>query len=128
MPDWIPQGIFVNLITEFIIVVFGVLVAQRIRRWLDQRNFGGWRAIVHRGPNEVLVRRHVSAAKTKEILEEPAELSVFLKGLVAPYDMLHGDIITLGEPLLKIDHENRCFTVDLRYNPAERKPGVSAPL
>lgn len=111
-------SVIANLFTEFVVAVFGVLVAQRIARWWVERRFGGWHARIVCGETPVVTRR-ISAPKVKEILEEPAELSVFLKGLVSPYDMLHCDIIEQEEHpgLLTIDRAQKTFTVDLAHNP-----------
>ncbi len=98
MPAWpeLTSGVIINLVTEIIVVVVGVFVAQFIRRTWDEWRYGRWIAIVRRN-NEDLVRRKVSAGKAKEILGEPSDLSVFLKGLVSPYDTLHCDIIEVDK-------------------------------
>ena len=80
--DELSWSVVANLFTEFLVTVFGLLVAQRIARWWVEQRFGGWRARIVRGATPIVERR-ISAPKVKEILEEPAELSVFLKGLVA---------------------------------------------
>ncbi len=115
-------NVVANLLTEFLVAVFGLLVAQRIARWLVERRFGGWRARIVRGETPVVERR-VSAPKVREILEEPAELSVFLKGLVSPYDTLRCDILEQQKHpgLLTIDRAARTLTVDLAHNPAPPK-------
>jgi len=111
-------GVLINLFTEFLVAVVGVLVAQRIARWWVEKRFGGWCVHILNGDQEILKRR-VSAPKVKEILEEPAELSVFLKGLVSPYETLHCDIIEVAQNpgLLTIDRERKQFLVDLSRNP-----------
>jgi len=113
-------NVFANLFTEFLVAVFGLLVAQRIARWWVEQRFGGWQARIVRGETPVVERR-VSAPKVKEILEEPAELSVFLKGLVSPYDTLHCDILEQQKHpgLLTIDRTAKTFTVDLAHNPPQ---------
>ena len=58
------------------------------------------------------------------------ELSVFLKGLVSPYDTLHCDIIEVAKQpgLLLIDRKERRFVIDLDKNPSKSKVGVPATL
>lgn len=129
MPEWpeLTSGVIVNLVTEVIVVVIGVLVAQVLKRWWDEWRYGGWCVIVRRGGAEV-VKRAVSAGKAKEVLGEPAELSVFLKGLVSPYDTLHCDILEVDKQpgLLVIDRKARRFVVDLDKSPP--KPKNAAPV
>lgn len=131
MPEWpeLTSGVIINLITEVIVVVIGVLAAQVLKRWWDEWRYGRWCAIVRRGGAE-LVKRAVSAGKAKEVLGEPAELSVFLKGLVSPYDTLHCDILEMDQQpgLLVIDRKTRRFVVDLDKNPPKPKNGAPAVL
>jgi len=68
--------------------------------------------------------------KAKEILDEPADLSVFLKGVISPYALLNCDIIEEGERmgLLIRDNINRQFIVDLDKNPLRESLGKQAAL
>ncbi|MBC8446147.1 MAG: hypothetical protein H8D78_00205 [Chloroflexi bacterium] len=71
--------------------------------------------------------RKISAGKAREILEEPADLSVFLKGVVSPYAWVNCDIIEEGRKigLLQEDRQNRVFTIDLDKNcPDDRREGA----
>lgn len=121
MNDLIGSSIFtvlLNLISNFLIVVFGILFTQFVRRRWDERRYGGWHVII-KEKDQIKVSRAISVRKAKEILNEPADLSVFLKGIVSPYDSLNCDIIKEGESLglLIRDNVNRQFIVDLDKNP-----------
>ncbi len=124
MPAWseLVTGVVINLVTEIIVVVVGIFIAQFIRRIWDEWRYGRWIAIVRRN-NVDLVRRKVSAGKAKEILGESSDLSVFLKGLVSPYAQLHCDIIEVDKQpgLLLIDHDARQFVINLDKNPPKSK-------
>ena len=121
MNDLIGSSLFtvlLNLISNFMIVVFGILFTQFVRRRLDERRYGRWHVII-KEKDKIKVERAISVRKAKEILNEPADLSVFLKGIVSPYDSLNCDIIKEGESLglLIRDNVNRQFIVDLDKNP-----------
>ena len=131
MPAWteLTSGVIINLVTEIIVVVVGVFIAQFLRRIWDEWRYGRWYAIVRRNGDD-LVKRAVSAGKAKEVLAEAAELSVFLKGLVSPYDTLHCDIIEVAKQpgLLLIDRKERRFVIDLDKNPSKSKVGAPTVL
>lgn len=114
---WI-EPIAQNLLASFFGVVIGIAFAQSVQRWWDQHRYGRWRVVVlQQGVKKV--DRAISVGKAKEILQEPADLSVFLKGVVSPYGILNCDIINEGacRGLLIEDSVNRVFTVDLDKNP-----------
>jgi hypothetical protein len=117
-------AILQNLIASFLAVVFGIAFTQLVRcRW-DEYQYGRWHVIIKE--NEVIkVNRAISVRKAKEILDEPADLSVFLKGIVSPYALLNCDIIEEGEclGLLIKDGVNRQFIVDLDKNPPRKRSG-----
>lgn len=107
-----------TLLGELVVVIVGVLIANFIlARWQKYR-FGRWQVVVQKD-NQELVRREVSPRKAKEILEEPADLVVFLKGIVSPFDWINCDLFTEGQQvgLLRIDHEQRIYYIDLDKNP-----------
>ena len=125
MNDLIGSSIFtvlLNLISNFLIVVLGILFTQFVRRRLDERRYGRWLVII-KEKDQIKVKRAISVRKAKEILNEPADLSVFLKGIVSPYDTLHCDIIEEGERrgLLIRDNVNRQFILNLDRNPPPRE-------
>ena len=115
----ISRGVLTNLLSEFIVVVIGVLVAQFILARWDEWRYGGWQVVVmdRQGQEH---RRPISARKAKQLLDEPADLSVFLKGVVSAYSQVSVDLITEGRTLglLQEDRAARRFTVDLRRDPA----------
>ena len=120
--------VFTTLLQEIVVVTAGVLFARLILQGLDQWRYGRWQVILQRG-SDLVLQRHISAPKVKEMLSEPSELDDFLKGVVSPYDWIHCDIIEEGEKsgLLKIDRQARRFIIDLDKNPpdpraASRKP------
>jgi hypothetical protein len=119
--------ILLNLISNFLIVVLGILFTQFVRRRSDKRRYGGWHVII-KEKGEIKVDRAISVRKAKEILDEPTDLSVFLKGIVSPYAKLNCDIIVEGEclGLLIKDNVNRQFIVDLDKNPLPPQEGSGA--
>ena len=109
---------FETLLAEFIVVVVGVLFAFFIQnRWVKWR-YGGWKVIVQDDKEQFLVRE-ISPTKAKQILDEPAELSVFIKGVISPYGFLNCDLLTRGKDvgLFIQDDQNRCFYINLDKNP-----------
>ena len=122
-------AILQNLIASFLAVVFGIAFTQFIRRRWDKRRYGGWYVIVKK-KEEIKVNRAISVRKAQEILDEPADLSVFLKGVVSPYALLNCDIIEEGacRGLLIKDSVKRQFTVDLDKNPSREASGTQMAL
>ncbi len=120
--DQLPAGILTNLLSEFIIVVLGVLFAQFILNRWKERHYGRWQVVVvdRSGAEHI---RPISPRKAKQILDEPADLSVFLKGVISAYGQVTVDLITEGRSLglLQEDRAARRFTVDLR----KQDPGQS---
>ena len=107
-----------SLLARFLVVVAGVVFAQFVQvRW-ERWRFGRWVVVVKRGGEELL-NRAISPHKAKEILEEPAELSVFLKGVLSPYAWIGCDLVGKGRELglLVEDRAARRFVIDLDRNP-----------
>ena len=123
--DFITQ----TLVAEFIVVVAGVLFAHFIQGWWEKRRFGNWKVILMRDGNPVL-QRAISPRKARELSEEPAELSVFLKGIASPYAWITCDLIEEGKKigLLAEDRSLRQYVIDLDKNPpapgGERREGI----
>ena len=117
-----------GVLTNFISTILGVLAAYVIRDHINQRRFGRWRARVVRGDQEI-GSRGISAHKAEELLEEEAELSVFLKGFAGVYEWINCDLVTDGKKngMLTIDPDNRVYTIDLAKNPPPKgdEPGGS---
>lgn len=118
-----------NLISSFLAVVLGIAFTQFVRNRLDERRYGRWHVIIKKN-GEIKVNRAISVRKAKEILDEPADLSVFLKGVVSPYALLNCDIIGDGERLglLIQDSIHRQFIIDLDKNPPGERRGIQATL
>ena len=118
-----------NLIASFLAVVFGIAFTQFVLRRWDEHRYGRWHVIIKK-KEEIKVNRAISVRKAKEILDEPADLSVFLKGVISPYALLNCDIIEEGERLglLIRDNINRQFIVDLDKNPLRESLGKQAAL
>jgi hypothetical protein len=118
-----------NLIASFLAVVLGIAFTQFIGRRWEEHRYGRWHVVIKK-KEEIKVNRAISVRKAKEILDEPADLSVFLKGVVSPYAFLNCDIIEEGERLglLIRDNINRQFIVDLDKNPPQKGPGTQAAL
>lgn len=121
MPDpvtsWL-TAITQNLVASFLAVIFGIGFTHLIRRRWDENRFGRWHVVIRQGGAQILDRK-ISVRKAKELLEEPSDLSVFLKGLVSPYATLNCDIIEVGKELglLSVDLTARCYVIDLDKNP-----------
>lgn len=122
-------AILQNLIASFLAVVFGIGFTQFVRSRWDEHLYGRWHVII-KNKEEIKVNRAISVRKAKEILDDPADLSVFLKGIVSPYALLNCDIIEEGEcrGLLIRDSVNRQFIVDLDKNPPRRGSGTKTAL
>lgn len=110
--------ILTSLLQELVVVIAGVIVAQIILSRWDRWRYGGWKVVVTKNQQEIL-RRDISPGKAKQILQEPADLSVFLKGVVSPYAQIHCDLIEEGQKigLLVEDPLARQFTIALDRNP-----------
>lgn len=109
-----------GVLTNFISTILGVLAAYVIRDHINERRFGRWRARVTRGGKEI-GSRGISARKAEQLLEEPAELSVFLKGVASPYGWINCDLVTDGvdNGMLIIDRVGRVYTIDMDKNPPD---------
>lgn len=111
------QALRDSLIIEFIIVVVGSLAAYSMRSlWLSRRYQGYTVRIIHNG-REIL-RRPISPEKARQIATEPADLSVFLKGVVSPFAHIHYDLLTEGQSrgLLTINPSAREYLINLDHN------------
>lgn len=121
-------AILQNLIASFLAVVLGIAFSRLVRSRWDEHRYGGWQVIKEK--EKIRVRRAISVRKAKEILDDPADLSVFLKGIASPYAFIGCDIIKEGEcrGLLTQDNVNRQFILDLDKNPPHEKPGAQKAL
>jgi hypothetical protein len=111
-----------TLLAEFVVVVAGVLFVRFIQHQWQNWRFGGWRVIITREGAEVL-KRSISPRKAREILDEDADLAVFIKGVASPYEWIHCDPLEEGlkNGLLVVDKPHRRLVINLDHNP----PGVA---
>lgn len=112
--EWLVSGLIQNLFW----VIVGIAFVQLVQNTLDRYRYGGWRVIVTKNGTEK-VNRAISIGKAKEILSEPAELAVFLKGVASPYGWINCDLLEEGKEIsLYIqDEENKRMIIDLDKNP-----------
>ena len=124
MYDWPTiKGLVIDgLIQNFVWVILGVMFARTIQAGLDRFRYGGWRVIVKKR-GKVIVNRAISVDKTKEVLIEPAELAVFLKGVASPYDWINCDLIEEGKKirLYVQDEINKKMILNLDKNPRPKR-------
>lgn len=117
-----------TILQELIVVIVGVLVANFIiYRWNEWR-YGGWRArIVYQG--KIVLDRPLSANKAQALLTEPADLNVFLKGLVSPYAIVHCDLITDGKTyqVYVEDHAQRRMSINVTPPHIQPRPDWKPP-
>lgn len=106
------DSILANLATEFIIVLFGVLVAHQIQRYIKQWRYGRWRmlllpvdppledsshslragaATVERPP---ILERELSPDTAQRILTDKTEFDIFVKGRISPFFDVTCDLVT----------------------------------
>jgi hypothetical protein len=117
----------------FVGYVIGRLVYDQYL--LDWR-WGGWRLIVKRG-DEPLTKRELSSEFGRRIRTDDNEFSVYVKGVVSPYEYLNIDICSekakhiglISHPVLgrfDLPRNKRELVVDLAKNPPKeqnsRKP------
>lgn len=104
------------LLAEFVVIVAGVFFVQFIQhRWVEWR-YGGWKVIIIKNGEEIL-KREISAGKTRQIQAESADLAVFLKGVVSPYGWFNCDPLDKGKGVVVEDKVNRVYIIDLDKNP-----------
>ncbi len=111
-------GLIVNAASSFL----GVLAAYALREGYFKRRYADWRVRVTQG-DAVRVERRISPGKAREIDQEPAELSILLKGTASPYATINCDILEegLARGLLRIEDSPRpflklgIFTLGRRY-------------
>lgn len=106
------SDLFINLLSDVIVVLFAVLVWNRYKAY----RFGGWHISIRQGGKEI-ARRAVSARKIEQILDEPSDMSVFVKGVVSPYGWLNTDVLDL----IVVCKSLKLIEVDLDKNPPKGK-------
>ncbi|MBX7250968.1 MAG: hypothetical protein K1X50_03220 [Candidatus Promineofilum sp.] len=132
--DALFDSVFANLLTEFIVVVAGVLFANFVQRRIKQQRYGGWQVILYSGeplPDEEittedttkdsshpLLQRQLSADTAQRILYDQTELDIYLKGRISPFANVNCDLVTELEsgksPVIARDVVNRRFVIYAR--------------
>lgn len=117
------------LLQELIVVVAGVIIAHLILNWWKERRYGNWHALI-RLDDKTLLDRPLSANKAQALLSEPADLNVFLKGLVSPFANVQCDLVTQGKEcgVYTEDHQNRQMIVDIIAPFVQAKSESKPPL
>lgn len=103
-----------TLIEETLGVLIGIFLFDKIKNAWIEKKYGGWHVIIRKNGEEK-VDRPVSAKKAKDILEEPADKVVFLKGVASPYGIITCDLLDEGtkKEVFVQDEENKKFIIDL---------------
>jgi hypothetical protein len=117
--EWFVSGLFQN----FVWVIVGIVIVQFFQDRIDRWRFGRWKVLISRG-DLVLLEKVISPGKVKHILDVPEDKLVYLKGLVAPFEMLNCDLLEQG-PVLGLYAENqkeRRFLIRLEKNPKPTQP------
>ncbi len=116
-------AIAINLFTEFLVVIIGVLFVHFIKEKWDERKYGGWKVIV-REHGEDVSEVAVSFRKAKEILQIPEALQVFLKGIASPFGWINCNLTTEGRKngMLQEDRVGKRFIIDFDHNPPPERP------
>jgi len=123
------DSVLANLVTEFLVVVFGVLFANFVQRSIKQRRYGGWKLLLYQGkpigesedaePSETpLLERALSADTAQRILYDDNELDIFLKGRISPFADVNCDLVTElksgKSPVIALNRNTRRITVIIR--------------
>lgn len=117
----IGQFLVEQVAASLIAVLVGLILAALSQYGYYQVFYGGWKVILLQRGKTVLTRA-IPARKASEILGDPSEKSVYLKGILSPYIQLNCDLIEEG-PKLKLlveDTDARVFTINLDKNPRKR--------
>ena len=88
---------------------------------VSKRKFKGWGLEIWDG-DKCLCSRPVGQKKAESVLDDQAELSVFLKGVCSPYGWLNLDPIS--DEAFKIGlvaRQEKKWVVDLSKNPPKRR-------
>lgn len=115
----IASSVVVEFVVSVIASAIGFLFARLIVARFEQWRFGGWKIVIVGVDGSEVVRRSIGVAKAKVILDDDADLSVFVKGIASPYGWLNADPVTVGREigLFRVSVAMREMVVDLRRNP-----------
>ncbi len=112
------SGVIDFIFNEGAAFLFGLLLGWLIDngwRWKNEQRHSNWHANLFYKDNLILTRK-ISPAKTIQILDEPHDLTVYVKSLISPFGRIGSDIIeTKG--LVTEDQSNRTLNIDLSADP-----------
>lgn len=134
MPTWdmIREWILSGLVQNFVWTIIAIFFVQLVQKGYENWRYGRWHVQVL-SMGKVVVDREVSPGKIKEIFAEPAEMSVFVKGVASPYGWIKCDLLTTGREigLFLVRPQKRLLMIDLDRNPDEepkREEKKSSPI
>lgn len=120
MPDintlW--EWVFSGLVQNFVWMILAILFVELGQKTYEKWKYGRWRVIVL-SHGEEKVNREITTGKVKEILSEPVDMSVFIKGVISPYGWLNCDLLTTGKDigLFVENRKERRLVIDMDKNP-----------
>lgn len=123
--EWIVSGIVQNAVWVGVAIVFVQFIQSRIDKWW----YGKWQVVITK-KNKILLQKAVSPAKVKQMQNVPEDKLVFLKGLIAPFEMLNCDLLEDG-PKRDLYLENvreKRYVINLDHNPLPPKQPKRAKL
>lgn len=99
--------------------LLALLAAKFLWSRIDNARFGGWTIRVLNSDGSVACERSISVKKIQQILDDEADLSVFVKGVASTYGWVNCDPCTTGRQLglLTVDAAARRIIIDLAKNP-----------
>ncbi len=116
--EWLRNNVIIRfvfdvLLQEILAVFISIFLFDKVKNYLVEKKYGGWYVIIKKDHAEKFQRK-VSAKKAKEILEEPADKVVFLKGVANPYGRITCDLLEEGieKGVFIEDMEHKKFIID----------------
>lgn len=102
--------IFTELLSFLTGLLFGGGVTWMAQKRIE-RKYKDWQVkLMYRG--NVLVTRSISGRKVAQIVEEPSDLAVYVKGVISPYGRLQCDPLETPR-LIRISHTAAHIIIDL---------------
>ena len=121
------------LLDETIGFFFGLIVGGALTKLWDiiqDTHHAGW-SVLLRYEGKTIIERDVSPRKIMNIFEEPADMAVFVKGVISPYGRIGCDPLET-EGLIVRDERNRQIVIDLdkdiRFVPSNTNLQIDAYL
>ena len=111
------SNILFGLIVEIIIVIAGYVIGHFVVTKIKNNMYGRWHAYLRNEDGDVILDRPLSPATAERVIEDQAELNVYLKGLISPFGTVNCDLVTeLEKPnssLIALDRDAREIIVHL---------------